>query len=446
MPQMRTPSRRQFLRLSTTLAAGIYAAPALLRAQSPNSKLNFAFIAVAGKGGSNMRAFENENVVAICDVDSAKLDAVAAKHPNAKKFRDYRKMFDGLKSGDYDAVVISTPDHHHFPATIRALQAKKHVYCEKPLTHTIWEAREIKRLAKEAGVATQMGNHGNASEDIRVTTEWIKAGVIGKVKEVHCWSNRPTWPQGITWPTTADAIPETLDWDLWLGPAPERPFYKDCHPFKWRGFWDFGTGAFGDMGCHIMNWPYTALGLGSPVTAECLESEGATKDSPPTKSRIKLTFKDPDVTLTWHDGGNLPTAEQFGGEIPQTGKNGTTPTQNGSLFIGEKGILFDDYDGGKNPPTLLPAAKMTDFKAPEPTLPRSPSHFQEFVDACKGGPKAGSDFVAKACGLTEMVLIGHLAAHVGPGKKLEWDAKKGRVKNVPEANAYVNKKYRKGWI
>ncbi len=444
MPHSRT-SRRHFLRLSSTLAAGIYVAPAFLRAQSSNSKLNLAFIGVAGKGGSNMKSLESENVVALCDVDSAKLADVAAKHPGAKTFSDYRKMFDALKSSDYDAVVVSTPDHHHFPATLRALKAKKHVYCEKPLTHTIWEAREIKRLAKEAGVATQMGNQGNASEDLRLTTEWIRAGVIGKVTEVHSWSNRPSWPQGITWPTTADAIPETLDWDLWLGPAAQRPYFKDCHPFKWRGFWDFGTGAFGDMGCHIMNWPFTALGLGAPTTAECLEEEGATKDSPPTKSRIKLTFDNPALTLTWHDGGNLPSPEKFGGEIPLSARNGK-PTQNGSLFIGEKGILFDDYDGKDNPPTLLPAAKMTDFKAPEKTLPRSPGHYEEFIAACKGGPKAGSDFVAKSCGLTEMVLIGHLAARVGPGKKIEWDAKKGRVTNLPEANAYVKKTYRKGWI
>lgn len=436
-------SRRHFLRLSTSLAAGIYAAPAFLRAQSPNSKLNLAFIGVSGKGTANLKGLESENVVALCDVDSKSLGSVAAKHPGARTFRDYRKMFDELKSSEYDAVVVTTPDHHHFPATLRALKAKKHVYCEKPLTHTIWEAREIKRLAAEAGVATQMGNQGNASEKLRRVQEYIKAGAIGKVTEVHCWSNRPIWPQGITWPTTADAIPETLDWDLWLGPAAERPYFKDCHPFKWRGFWDFGTGAFGDMGCHIMNWPYTALGLGSPTTAECLEAEGPTKDSPPTKSRIKLTFAKPALTLTWHDGGNLPAPEKFGGEIPKRKKDGKN-TMNGNLFIGEKGILFDDYEEGDA--TLLPSGKFADYQAPEKTLPRSPGHYEEFIAACKGGPKAGSDFVAKSCGLTEMVLLGQLAAHVGVGKKVEWDAKAGKVKNLPEANAFVKKTYRKGWI
>jgi predicted dehydrogenase len=444
-------SRRRFLTLSTSIAAGVYVAPAFLRAQSPNSKLNIAMIGVGGKGNDNYNGLKSENIVAICDVDSKTLAKGAERSPGAKQFRDYRKMFDELKSSEYDAVVVSTPDHHHFPATMRALKAKKHVYCEKPLTHTIWEAREVARLAKEAGVATQMGNQGNASEDLRVTTEWIKAGVIGKVKEVHSWSNRPIWPQGIIWPTQADPIPESLDWDLWLGPAADRPYYKECHPFKWRGFWDFGTGAFGDMGCHILNWPYTALDLDAPISAECVEEEGATKDSPPKKSRIKLEFAAkgdrPALTLFWHDGGNLPTAEQFGGEIPtrKNSKGESQKTENGSLFIGDKGILFDGYDGGEDP-RLLPPAKMEGFKAPDKTLPRSPGHYQEWIGACKGGPKAGSDFVAKSSGLTEMVLIGHLAARVGPGKKIEWDGSVGKSKNLRETDQYVNKTYRKGWI
>ncbi|MDQ3623446.1 MAG: Gfo/Idh/MocA family oxidoreductase, partial [Verrucomicrobiota bacterium] len=311
-------SRRRFLRLSTTLGAGLFVAPAILRSQSPNSKLNLAFIGVAGKGESNLKQMFSENVVALCDVDTTRLskarEQVEKKTGTSfqgKEYRDYRKLFDDLK--DFDGVVVSTPDHHHYPATIRALQLKKHVYCEKPLTHTIWEAREIRKAAIAAGTATQMGNQGNASEDLRLTTEWIKAGVIGAVKEAHSWSNRPIWPQGVLWPDTADPIPESLDWDMWLGPAPQRPYFKGCHPFKWRGFWDFGTGAFGDMGCHILNWPFTALDLGAPIGAECISSEGATKDSPPKKSVIRLDFaakggRGP-VSVYWHDGGNLPSAE-----------------------------------------------------------------------------------------------------------------------------------------
>jgi predicted dehydrogenase len=457
-----TLSRRHFLRLSTTLAAGIYAAPAFVRAQAQQGKLRLAVIGSQGKGQENINQLTKVGfeVVALCDVDSRKMNAAKAQVEkitggtfNGKTYTDYRKLFDDTSA--FDAVVVSTPDHHHFPATIRALKAKKHVYCEKPLVHTIGEVRKIYAAAKEAGVATQMGNQGNASEDLRLTTEWIKSGAIGKVTEVHSWSNRPIWPQGITWPTKADPIPEGLDWELWLGPAADRPYYKECHPFKWRGFWDFGTGAFGDMGCHILNWPFTALDLGSPISAECVSEEGATKDSPPKKSVIRLDFAAkgdrPALSLFWHDGGNLPSAQQFAGEIPQVpagkdkeGKEKTKNTENGSLFIGDNGVLYDDYDKGG--PTLLPREKMADFKAPAKTLPRSPGHYEEFMKACTGGPKAGSDFVAKSCGLTEMVLIGHLAAHVGPGKKIEWDAENAKVKNLPDANQYVNKTYRKGWV
>ena len=436
-------TRRRFLSLSATLGAGVCAAPAILRSQSPNSKLNIAMIGVGGKGADNYNQFKDENVVAICDVDAKSLAQAAEKTPGAKQFRDYRKLLDEVK--DFDAVVISTPDHQHYPATIRALKLKKHVYCEKPLTHTIWEAREIAKAAKQAGVATQMGNQGNASEDLRLTTEWIKAGVIGKVKEVHSWSNRPIWPQGVTWPETEDPIPDHLDWDLWLGPAPKRPYSKDVHPFKWRGFWDYGTGAFGDMGCHILNWPFTALDLGSPIAAECVSEEGKTKDSPPKKSVIRLDFAAKGdrqaLSLFWHDGGNLPTQEQFAGE--ETLREDAKKTENGTLFIGTEGVLYDDYDKGG--PTLLPRSKMDDFKAPEKTLARSPGHHKEWIEACKGGPKAGSDFALKSAALTEMVLIGHLAARIGPGKKIEWDAAKGRAKNVPEAAAYINKSYRPGW-
>ncbi|HEX8310202.1 MAG TPA: Gfo/Idh/MocA family oxidoreductase [Chthoniobacteraceae bacterium] len=449
MPQIPL-NRRRFLTLSATLGAGIFAAPAILRAQSPNSKLNIAVIGTGGKGGDNLQQYLGENIVALCDIDPGGLAAGRQRVEKAtgtgfagKSYSDYRKLFDDLK--DYDAVVISTPDHHHYPATMRALRLKKHVYCEKPLTHTIGEAREIRVAAAAAGVATQMGNQGNASEDLRAVTEIIRSGAIGAVKEVHAWSNRPIWPQGVTWPEQGDPVPEGLDWDLWLGPAAARPYYKECHPFKWRGFWDFGTGAFGDMGCHILNWPFTALDLGSPIAAECLVADGATKDSPPKKSVIRLDFAAkgdrPALSLFWHDGGNLPTAEAFGGDIP-TREDGKK-TENGALFIGDKGRLLDDYDKGG--PTLLPTTKMADFKAPEKTLPRSPGHHQEWLAACKGGPKSGSDFVEKSCALTEMVLIGHLAAHIGPGKRIEWDATAGRATNLPEANAYINKEYRPGW-
>ena len=444
-------SRRRFLTLSASISAGIFAAPAFLRSQSPNSKLNIAIIGSGGKGGENLVNVLSENIVALCDLDAGNLRSGREQVEKAtgvgytgKTYQDYRQLFDDLK--DFDAVVVSTPDHHHFPATIRALKQKKHVYCEKPLTHTIWEAREIRRAAHEAGVATQMGNQGNASEDIRTSAEIVSSGLLGAIKEVHAWSNRPIWPQGVTWPQQGDPLPDGFDWELWLGPAASRPFYKECHPFKWRGFWDFGTGAFGDMGCHILNWPYTALGLGAPISAECVQSEGTTKDSPPAKSVIRLDFAAtgarPVMSLFWHDGGNLPSAEQFGGNIPTKGDG--KKTENGVLFIGENARLLDDFDDGG--PRLLTGEHVADFKAPEKTLPRSPGHYAEWLAACKGGPKAGSDFVQKACGLTEMVLIGHLAARTGPGKKIDWDAELGSARNLPEAAAFVNKSYRPGWI
>ena len=431
-------SRRRFLSLSATVGAGLFAAPAFLRSQSPNSKLNIALIGVGGKGTDNYNGVKSENIVALCDVDAKSLAQAAEGSPAAQQFRDYRKMFDELK--DYDAVVISTPDHHHFPATMRALQAKKHVYCEKPLTHSVWEARQVEEAARNAKVATQMGNQGNAGDNIRVATEWVQSGALGEIKEVHSWSNRPIWPQGIDRPGGTHQVPGDLDWDLWLGPAPERPYHPAYHPFKWRGFWDFGTGALGDMGCHILNWPFTALSLGSPTSFECLVQQGMTKESPPLKSVIAYDFaaedKRPAVRVYWHDGGLTPTEALS--EIPRNDK-GVFP-DNGTLFVGEKGKLWAEYDKA---PVIVPTSRKDDFAKPEKTLPRSPGHYAEWLQACKGGQPAGSDFVAKACRLTEFVLLGNLA--IRAGKKIEWDASAGRAKNAPELDAHIRREYRAGW-
>ena len=395
-------------------------------------------IGVAGKGGDNFNGLKSENIVALCDCDASAVRKAAEKAPDAKQFRDYRKMFDELK--DYDAVCISTPDHHHFLATMRALKAGKHVYCEKPLTHSIGEARAINEAAKAAKVATQMGNQGNAGENIRQTTEWIQSGAIGTIREVHAWSDRPIWPQGIERPEGTHEAPADLDWDLWLGPAQDRPFHPAYHPFKWRGFWDFGTGALGDMGCHILNWPFTALSLDMPTTVECLVQQGMTKESPPVKSTILYQFAErdgkPAFPLYWHDGGLRPTAGLS--DIPLDNK-GRVP-QNGTLFIGDKGKLWAEYDKA---PFIVPVSRKDDFKQPEKTIPRSPGHYAEFIEAAKGGKPAGSDFVIKATKLTEFVLLGNLA--VRAGKKIEWDAEAGKVTNVPEANDYVMRQPRAGW-
>jgi predicted dehydrogenase len=435
-------TRRNFLSLSSTLAAGIFAAPAMLRSQSPNSKLNIAMIGVGGQANSNYSGLKSENIVALCDVDSNSLAKAAERSPGARQWSDYRKMFDELK--DYDAVVVTTPDHHHFPATMRALKAGKHVYCEKPLTHSIWEARQIRDAAEAAKVATQMGNQGNAGENIRLTTEWIQSGAIGAVREVHAWSNRPIWPQGVERPKDTPPVPETLNWDVWLGPAPERPYSPAYHPFKWRGFWDFGTGALGDMGCHILNWPFTALSLDLPQSVECLVQQGMTKESPPVKSLIAYDFpagandRGP-VRVYWHDGGLMPTEGLS--DIPLDAK-GKMP-ENGTLFIGEKGKLWAEYDKA---PKIVPTSRASEFTQPPKTLPRSPGHHVEFIQACKGsGKRAGSDFVAKACRLTEFVLLGNLAVRAG-NKKIEWDAATGRAKNNPGLDKYIHRDYRPGWI
>jgi predicted dehydrogenase len=437
---MHTPlTRRNFLSLSATLGAGIFVAPAYLRSQSPNSKLNIALIGVGGKGNDNYNGLKSENIVALCDVDATALAKGAERSPAARQWRDYRKMFDEQK--DFDVAVVSTPDHHHFPATMRALKAGKHVYCEKPLTHSIWEVRQIKEAAAAAKVATQMGNQGNAGENIRLTTEWIQSGAIGPVHEVHSWSDRPIWPQGIERPTGSPPVPENLDWDIWLGAAPERPYNPAYHPFKWRGFWDFGTGALGDMGCHILNWPFTALSLDLPEYVECVVQQGMTKESPPMKALIAYDFaasdKHPALRLYWHDGGLHP-ADALS-DIPLDAK-GKFP-QNGTLFVGEKGKLWAEYDAR---PTIVPASRAAEFTKPEKSLPRSPGHYAEFVAACKGGKPAGSDFVAKAARLTEFVLLGNLA--VRGGKKIEWDGATGRAKNAPELDAYIHRAYRAGWI
>jgi len=432
-------TRRRFVSLSSTLSAGVFVAPAFLRSQSPNSKLNVALIGVGGKGIDNYNGLKNQNIVALCDVDATALAKGAERSPSARQWRDYRKMFDEQK--DFDVVAVSTPDHHHFPATLRALKAGKHVYCEKPLTHSIWETRQINEAAKAAKVATQMGNQGNAGENIRLTAEWIQSGTIGAVREVHAWSNRPIWPQGIERPTGTEPVPETLDWDIWLGPAPQRPYHSSYHPFKWRGFWDFGTGALGDMGCHILNWPFTALALDLPERVECIVQQEKTKESPPVKSVIAYDFPasaaHPALRLYWHDGGLHP--DDVLSDIPLDAKSKFP--ENGTLFVGEKGKLWAEYD---NAPVIVPAAHAADFKAPPKSIPRSPGHYAEFIEACKGGKPAGSDFVQKACRLTEFVLLGNLALR--SRKKIEWDAATGRARNAPELDAYIHRDYRPGWV
>src|SRR6266853_1222491 len=410
-------TRRDFIKHSA-IAAGAamlpgYATAARVRFKSPSEKLNIAVIGADGKGASDTDACASENIVALCDVDDTRLRKRGEKYPGARLYRDYRKMLEEIK--EIDAVIVATPDHHHAPASIMAMKLGKHVYCQKPLTHSVYEARMM--------------------------------------REVHVWSNRPIWPQGIDRPAQVDPVPANLDWDLWLGAAPERPFAKDVYnPFKWRGWQDFGTGALGDMACHTTNLPFRALNLGYPVSIEA-ESSGINKETYPKNSKIHFEFPAregmPALSFWWYDGGQKPAAEIAEKVLDhiarQTDKDGNPhPRQlpgSGCLLVGEKGQLYSPDDYGAQY-SLLPEKEFADYKGPEPWLPRSPGHYAEWLGACKGGKPGYSEF-AKAAYHTEIILLGCVALRVG--RKIEWDGPRMKAKNAPEAAQYVRRKYRKGW-
>jgi predicted dehydrogenase len=425
-------TRRQFLQASALAGAGYFVAGKAPAddAKSPSETIRFACIGVGGKGSSDTAdAAKHGTVVAICDVDDKTLDKAAKLYPDAKKYNDFRKMFDEMAKG-IDAVTVSTPDHTHAVASAMAMRLGKHCFTQKPLTHSLYEARRLGEIAREMKVATQMGNQGTAGGGLRKAAALIKAGVLGTVKEVHVWTNRPIWPQGGPRPAEAKA-PENLHWDLWLGPAAERPYGNGYHPFAWRGFWDFGTGALGDMACHTMNMPFMALDLRDPTAVEA-ESSGHSKESYPKWSMIKYRFpargQRPGLTMTWYDGGKRPPAELL---------NGENPASSGSLIIGEKGKLYSAGDGGGGYKLLGDIAEL------KVETVSSPGHFTEFAKAIKGGPAAVSNFPDYAGPLTETVLLGNLA--VWAGKKIEWDAKNQKATNAPEVEAIVKHQYRKGY-
>jgi len=411
------------------------------RRVSPNDKLNIGFIGAGGRANENISALTKENIYALCDVDDKNAAATFAKYPQAKRYRDFREMLEKEKS--LNAIVVSTPDHLHAIAAITAMQHGKHVYCEKPLAHSIYEARRMRQIAAQTGVVTQMGQQGHAMEGSRQAVEVIRSGALGEVRELHVWTDRPAgwWPQGVDRPTETPPVPETLDWDLWLGPAPWRPYHPIYVPFKWRGRWDFGTGAIGDMGVHNLDTAFWALGLGLPTSARVVDSGRGTADCPPEWSILELQFpagkRHPALKLTWYDGKKLPPAELFHGE---------KITGNGSLVVGSKGTLFTrDWHGGasrKDMFMLLPTKSFEGYVPPPPTLPRTKEHHIEWADACRGGPKAQSSF-AYASVLTEALLVGMLALRTG--KEIEWDAKNMRAKNCPEADPFIHPEFRPGW-
>jgi predicted dehydrogenase len=412
------------------------------RHTAPSEKLNIAGIGVGGQGASDLRNVSSQNIVALCDVDWKHAAGTFRRYPNASKYRDFRKMLD-KEDKNIDAVVVATPDHIHAPASMAAIKRGKHVYCEKPLTHSVYEARKIAEAARKYKVATQMGNQGQADERPRLMCEYIWDGAIGPVREAHVWTDRPLkglnavyWPQGVERPKEKPPVPDTLDWDLWLGPTPWRPYHPAYLPFTWRGWWDFGTGALGDIGCHALSPVFKALKLGHPTSVDAASTLVNT-ETYPVASVVDYQFPArgdmPPVKLTWYDGGMRPRRpDELEGQI------GT----NGALFIGDKGKMLGER--------LIPEARRKEYGKPPKVLPRSPGHHQEWIEACKGGKPAGSNFPDHAGILAEVVLLGNVALRPELQEevnrtKLLWDGPNLKITNVPEANKYLKRKYRQGW-
>lgn len=436
-------SRRKFMAASVAAAATVSIVPRHVlggpRHIPPSEKMNVAGIGVGGKGGHDVETLAaTENIVALCDVDHRYAGRIFQKYPNAKVYTDYREMLE--KQKDIDAVTIATPDHLHAVITMMAMKLGKHVYCQKPLTHTVYEARKIGEVAREMKVATQMGNQGQASETARLVQEMIMDGAIGNVREVHGWSNRKPdiSPRGIARPGDTPPLPEGLNWDLWLGPAPERPYHPCYLPFRWRGWWDFGTGVLGDIGCHELSTAFKALKLGHPVSVEACSTnwqlpDEINRETAPQASTVRYKFPargdQPPVDIIWHDGGMRP-------ERPEELELGRPfGVDDGTMYIGDKGKILGHR--------LIPETRMKEYKKPPTVLPRSPGHYQEWIDACKGGKPAGSNFVDHAALLAEVVLLGNVA--IRANAKLEWDAANMRVTNNEEANRFINPPYRNGW-
>jgi predicted dehydrogenase len=485
-------NRRDFLK-TTTLTAGALAfgVPNLLRGQNLNSKLNIAAIGAGGKGASDTDYCSGENIIALCDVDSENCAKQFQKYPQAKFYRDFHIMFDEIGK-NIDAVTVSTPDHFHAIAESHAMRLGKHVYGQKPLTQTIYEARHLRDLAKETGVVTQMGNQGSAADGLRRAVECVQAGIIGPVREVHLWTNRPIWPQGMARPEGSDPVPDTLNWDVWLGPAPVRPYKKDVYePFVWRGWLDFGTGAIGDMACHTMNMTFRALHLVDPTEIEAQTIGGMNTESYPIGSKIRFQFparkaevaaahkslfsifhqqdtvEMTPLTLWWYDGGqplgdkpfthddsNKPPREllvdiaKMLGEVPGSG----------CLLVGDNGTVFspDDY-GEEFFVKLRDDKKFMHFKK-HPALAQIPQviprnlftgdndkrqHLEWIAAIKENKPELCYSRFAIAAPFTETTLLGDVALRVG--KKIEWDSPGMRAINAPEAAQYIKRENRAGW-
>jgi predicted dehydrogenase len=438
IPMASRTNRRQFLQTTAATGIGFWVAGGVRakESRSPNERIAMASIGLGDKGAEDSTDAGNAgDMVAICDVDATFLNSAAKRWPKAKKYFDYRKLLEEMEKS-IDAVTVSTPDHSHAPAAALAMRMKKHAFVQKPLTHSIYEARLLGELARENKVATQMGNQGTAMSSLRKAAALLHAGVVGKPKEVHVWSNRPIWPQGGPRPK-AEPAPKTLKWDLWIGPAPLRPYGKGYHPSSWRGWWDFGCGALGDMACHTMNMPYMGLDLQNPTSVVATTS-GHNRDSYPKWSVITWEFPArgdrPPVKLVWYDGGKRP---------PEGLLEGRKASGSGACIVGDKGKLYAPGDYAECDPIFLGGAH--DLKVEYPV---SPGHFKEWVNAIRGGPPARSNFPDYAGPLTEVILLGNLAvwaADKGEGKKIAWDAKNLKTLNAPEVEPIVRPAYRTGY-
>ena len=425
-------NRRDFLKLTgagaAALTCGVWSELSAAESTSPNEKLNVGCVGTANRAAADVKGVEGENIVALCDVDKNYLDRAAAQFPNARTYVDYREMID-KEAENLDAVVVGTADHNHAPATIRAIRAGLHAYCEKPLTHTVEEASVVAEAAKKHGVATQMGIQIHAVENYRRVVEIIQSGAIGDVTEVHVWVGK-AWGGGDR-PEEGQEPPETLNWDLWLGPAPWRPYVPGrYHPAQWRKWWDFGQGTLGDMACHYMDLPFWALKLRYPSTCEA-EGPEVHPETCPLGLIVRYEFPErdglPAVRLTWYDGNLIPK-EVAGERVPGSGV----------MFIGSEGNMFANYSSYR----LFPAEKFAGFEPPEPTIPRSIGHHAEWIKACKEGTPTTCNFDYSGA-LTEAVLLGNVAYRVG--EKLQWDAAGLRATNCPAADKYLRKEYRPGW-
>jgi predicted dehydrogenase len=488
-------SRRKFIKNGALGLAGFYIVPRHVLGKgfvAPSDKLLIAGVGVGGKGDSDLRGFAylldgktrnpQSEVAFLCDVDDRQAKGSRERFPKAKYYKDWRELFD-KEHKNFDAVSVSTPDHTHASVAFNAMQLGKHVYVQKPLTHDIYEARMLGEAAKRYKVVTQMGDQGSSNDGPRIMREWMEAGLIGDVHTVHCWTNRPVWPQGVAWPKTSGTIPAELDYDLWLGTAPKRDYVDNLIPFNWRGWWDYGTGALGDMACHIVGPVFKVLDLGFPFEVNCSTSTFYTgnfnqayfPDSPPAASSIHFKYKGKKgnvIKLNWMDGGIQP--ERPDELLPNEVMGGANDAGNGALFVGTKGKMMCGVYGAD--PQLLPTSRTAQdapkVKAKYPRIPGGESgHYKQWVDACIAGYEKGevdSPFNGYAVPLTESILMGNLAirsfniqksvsdtdrngnartrmTYPGRGITLQWDADKMKITNFEEANQFVKRTYREGW-